>query len=133
MRRSFVILMFIIVGIGMVYSLSNSGGNIKSVVIELYFNGPLYQGSFYQGSLPATDYAIWIEDADRNYVETLVVSPSIVSVGQYSHVEHLPSWQKASGVTYEALQKEITEGVAPSFDAVTSANWHPEPTPSFVK
>ena len=95
---------------------------ISSATITLRFSGPRYAGSFYSGFLPATDHAVWIEDADGQYVKTLGISKSVVSVALYSHVDHLPTWMAKSGTTYEALQAETEGGVAPSFDAVSGAS-----------
>ena len=122
MWRVLVALILLLTVAGIAHALINSGGRFISLAIQLRINGPVYQGSFYKGFLPATDYAVWIEDEHGNYVETLAISESVVTVGEYSHVEHLPTWQQASGVTYEALQGETADGVAPSFDAVTSAS-----------
>ena len=97
---------------------------ISSVTVTLRFSGPRYAGSFYSGFLPATDHAVWIEDAEGQYVKTLGISKSVVSVAQYSHVEHLPTWMAKSGTSYEALQAETEEGVAPSFDSVSGASVH---------
>jgi hypothetical protein len=95
---------------------------ISSVIVTFRFSGPRYAGSFYSGFLPATDHAVWIEDAGGQYVKTLGISKSVVSVGDYPHLDHLPSWMAKSGTTYEALQAETEEGMAPSFDAVSGAS-----------
>lgn len=95
---------------------------ISSVIVKLRFSGPRYAGTFYTGYLPATDYAVWIEDAGFDYLKTLGISQSVVSVGKYPHLGHLPSWQAKSGITYEDLKAETESGVAPSFDAVSSAS-----------
>lgn len=98
--------------------------NPMGIRIHLTLNGPIYQGTFYSGFLPRTDYAIWIEDGNRNYVKTLRITKSVVSVGEYSHVDHLPAWMSKSDITYEKLQEETENqpGVAPSFEGVTSAS-----------
>ena len=95
---------------------------ISSLIVKLHFNGPKYAGTFYTGYLPATDHAVWIEDAGRHYLKTLGISQSVVSVGRYSHLEHLLTWQAKSGITYEDLKAETDLGVAPSFDAVSDAS-----------
>ena len=94
----------------------------KSVVVTLRFSGPRYVGGFYKDYLPATDYAVWVEDGEGEYIKTLGISQSVVSVGKYPHVDHLPTWKAKSGVTYEQLQAETQEGIAPSFDAVSRAS-----------
>jgi len=87
--------------------------------------GPRYQGDFYPFPplrVP-TDYAIWIEDANRRHVRTLEITQVAVSVGdEGSHLEHLPSWMASSGVTYAALQQQTDAGIAPAFDGITSAS-----------
>lgn len=98
--------------------------NFQGIRIRLTLNGPVYQGTFYSGYLPRTDYAIWIENGNRQYVKTLHITRSVVSVGDYSHVDHLPTWMSKSGITYEKLLEETGNqpGVAPSFDGLTSAS-----------
>jgi hypothetical protein len=98
--------------------------DIKTVTVNVGLNGPVYRGAFYQGYLPRTDVGIWIADANQNYVKTLKITPSIVSVGEYPHISHLPTWAVCSGVTYEQLQQETGNeaGIAPSFEAVTFAS-----------
>jgi hypothetical protein len=103
---------------------TKNGPDVKSVKIEVRLNGPIYQGTFYKGYLPPTDCAIWIEDAAHQYIKTVKITKEVVSVGQYSHVNHLPTWMASSGVTYEQLQQETggEEGVSPAFDALTQAS-----------
>ena len=95
---------------------------LSSVIVKLRFSGPRYAGTFYTGYLPATDHAVWIEDAEGQYLKILGISKTVVSVGQYSHVEHLPTWMAKSGISYEDLTAETEEGMAPSFDAVSGAS-----------
>jgi len=99
-----------------------SGKVSRTVVVTLRFSGPRYEGSFYKGYLPATDYAVWVEDGERRYIRTLGISRSVVSVGEHPHLDHLPKWKAKSGLTYEDLKEETSEGVAPSFDAVSRAS-----------
>jgi hypothetical protein len=103
---------------------TKKGTDVKSVRIEVRLNGPAYQGSFYKGFLPPTDCAIWVEDASHKYVRTLKITAEVVTVGQYSHVNHLPAWAASSGVTFEQLQQETggLEGVSPAYDAMTQAS-----------
>jgi len=102
----------------------NKGTDVRSVKVSIQLNGPVYQGSFYKGYLPPTDCAIWIEDASHRYVRTLKITAEVVTVGQYSHVNHLPAWAASSGVTFEQLQQETggQEGVSPVYDSVTQAS-----------
>ena len=103
---------------------SSMSPKIKSVTVELKLSGPMYQGTFYTGFLPRTDYGIWVVDADQKYVKTLKITTEAVSVGQYQHCDHLPAWMASSGITYAQLQQETggQEGVAPSFDAISNAS-----------
>ena len=103
---------------------TKKGTDVKSVRVEVRLNGPVYQGSFYKGYLPPTDCAIWVEDASHKYVRTLKITAEVVTVGQYSHVNHLPAWAASSGVTFEQLQQETggLEGVSPVYDALTQAS-----------
>ncbi|MBN2201578.1 hypothetical protein JW777_06485 [bacterium] len=102
--------------------------NDRYLLVVLSASGPRYEGTAYTvpplPALPATDVAVWITDKDGRHVKTLAVTPSVVSVGNYSHVDHLPAFAASAGVTYEALQAETggQMGVAPSFDAVTMAS-----------
>ncbi|HDQ44112.1 MAG TPA: hypothetical protein ENN17_01270 [bacterium] len=96
-----------------------------TVQIRLTLKGPAYQGDYYPAFLTVpTDYALWIEDADRNFVKTLKISPVAVTVDsvQGAHIDHLPAWGEASGWTYADLQGETAAGVAPSFDGLTGAS-----------
>jgi hypothetical protein len=104
---------------------SNTGNLLyKALNIMLKLNGPEYQGSFYKGFLPLSDYVFWIEDANRNYIKTIKVTPTAVKVDSVhgEHLSHLPAWMAASGLTYADLQRETQDGIAPSFDAITSAS-----------
>ena len=93
-----------------------------SVTVTLRWNGPRYAGGFYSSFLPATDYAVWIESSTGEHVKTLAVTPTVVSVGEYSHLDHLPEWTASTDLTYTDLESETDRGVAPSFDALTRAS-----------
>lgn len=99
-----------------------SNAEVQSVTVRLRFSGPRYAGSFYSGYLPATDCAVWVQTASGEHVQTLAVTPTVVSVGDYSHLDHLPAWQASSGVTYAELESQTDSGVAPDFDGVTKAS-----------
>jgi hypothetical protein len=103
---------------------TKKGTDVKSVKIEVRLNGPVYQGSFYKGYLPPTDCAIWIEDAARKYVKTVRITAEVVTVGQYSHLSHLPSWTASSGMTDDQLRQQTggLDGVSPVYDAMTQAS-----------
>jgi len=96
------------------------------IQINWTFNGPRYQGDYYSAILQVTnDYAVWIENESGEYIKTLEITPSAVTVDSdhgSSHLEHLSSWCEASGTTYEDLEEETADGVAPSFDGLTAAS-----------
>ncbi|MBN1779493.1 hypothetical protein JW948_00015 [bacterium] len=97
----------------------------RSVTIHLKIKGPAYQGDFYAAFLQVTtDYAVWIEDEDGHYVQTLQITPVAVTVDSAhgSHIEHLPAWSLSSGLTYADLELETEDGIPPSFDGLTSAS-----------
>jgi hypothetical protein len=103
-------------------SIMETGAPFSSLDIALKFKGPVYQGTFYNVSVN-TDYVIWIENAARQYIRTLRITPTAVTVGTHgSHVEHLPAWMAKSGVTYAGLSALTTDGVPAPFDAMTSAS-----------
>ncbi|MBN1895716.1 DUF2271 domain-containing protein [bacterium] len=103
-------------------SVLETGASFSSLDIALKFKGPVYQGTFYNVSVN-TDYVIWIENAARQYVKTLRITPTAVTVGTHgSHVEHLPAWMAKSGVTYAGLSGLTTDGIPAPFDAMTSAS-----------
>ncbi|MBN2102941.1 hypothetical protein JW835_02770 [bacterium] len=95
------------------------------IQIDWSFNGPRYEGDYYPPTLQVTsDYAIWIENDAGEFIKTLQITPVAVTVdsAQGSHIEHLPSWLEASGTTYEDLEQETDDGVAPSFDGLTASS-----------
>ncbi|NQT25368.1 DUF2271 domain-containing protein [candidate division KSB1 bacterium] len=98
---------------------------INAVQVLLKATGPRFEGNGYPASLQVTsDYVIWVEDADRNYIKTLEVTPVAVTVdtAHGSHIEHLPNWAAAAGLSYADLETETEDGVAPSFDGLTGAS-----------
>jgi hypothetical protein len=103
-----------------------TGTQVESVTLRGRYSGPRYAGTFYSGFLPATDLVVWIETGSGEYVQTLSVTPEVVSVGSYSHVEHLPAWQASTGLTYADLEADLEEGtqdgIARSFDGLTRAS-----------
>lgn len=93
--------------------------------VSLTFSGPVYEGSFYNGYLPATDHAIWIQDADGRYVTTLLLNESIVEMGTHgAHLSHVPTWTAVRGETDSALaaRMDSTTRMPPEYDAVTGAS-----------
>lgn len=97
----------------------------KAVQILLKATGPRFEGNGYPPVVEVTsDYAIWVEDADRNFIKTLEVTPVAVTVDPVygSHIEHLPNWTDAAGLTYADLEKETEDGIPRSFDGLTGAS-----------
>ncbi len=93
--------------------------------VSLTFSGPIYEGTNYNGYLPATDHAIWIRDTDGRYVATLLLNESIVEVGEHgAHLNHVPTWTALSGETDSALAARMDSsiGMPPEYDAVTGAS-----------
>ena len=128
MKRLLSLLMGLIVLTSIMCTKDKDTDNEKvftSVQILLNLIGPKYQGTYYPDFLEVTtDYAIWIEDANREYVKTLQITPVAVTVDSAhgSHIEHLPGWSEAAGITYADLENETDDGVAPSFDGITGAS-----------
>ncbi len=96
----------------------------QAVTAILQLNGPQYEGTYYQGYLPLSDYVFWIEDANQTYLKTISITPTVVTVSDEhgEHISHLPVWMDASGLTYANLEEETEDGVAPSFDGMTAAS-----------
>ena len=96
------------------------------VQIEFTLNGPLGVVAEVYGDAVTvpTDYAVWIEDAQGNFVKTLRVTETAVTVDSAhgSHIEHLAGWAEAAGLTYAELQQETASGVPASLDALTGAS-----------
>lgn len=96
-------------------------------VVQIVFtlDGPqgVVSEVYSEGITVPTDYAVWIEDAQGNFVKTLHVTETVVTVSpsQGSHLEHLASWAAAAGLTYEELQKETEDGIPASLDGLTGA------------
>ena len=98
-----------------------------STIVKIMFtlNGPVFQGNGYpDGTNVPTDFAVWIEDENGDFVKTLQITPTAVTVDSAhgSHIEHLAVWSEAAGVTYADLQAEIEDGLAPSYDGLTTAS-----------
>lgn len=68
--------------------------------ISLTITGPRYQGNYYRGYLPRTDYAMWIQTPDSQMVKTLAITRNVVTVGSYgAHENHLPVWKAVAGLS----------------------------------
>ena len=98
-----------------------------STIVKIMFtlNGPVFQGDGYpEGTNVPTDFAVWVEDESGEFVKTLQVTPTAVTVdtAHGSHIEHLAVWSEAAGVTYADLAAETDDGVAPSYDGLTTAS-----------
>jgi hypothetical protein len=93
-------------------------------VFSAKISGPLYEGNFYKGYLPATDVVVWIEDDRGNYIKTVIVSKGVVNVAHAGiHAEHLPVWQKVSKVHSDAtVAHDSLSYILPGFDGLTSAS-----------
>lgn len=123
-------LLILLTGIVLLFACMCSKDNkeyqvIQSIIISILCTGPGYEGTYYPDNLQVTsDYAIWIEDADHNYIKTLKITPVAVTVDSAhgSHIEHLPGWMETSGLTYSDLAAETANGIAPSFDGRTGAS-----------
>ncbi|MFC1569810.1 DUF2271 domain-containing protein [bacterium] len=128
MKRFFILFFSLVILTTTMCNKDNSVNNntlYQTVQILLKLKGPAYQGTYYPDYLQiTTDYAIWIEDAERTFVKTLQITPVAVTVDSAhgSHIEHLPVWSEASGLSYEDLELETDDGIAPSFDGITSAS-----------
>lgn len=96
-----------------------------SVQILLKATGPRFEGNAYPSQVQVTsDYAVWAEDADHTFIKTLEITPVAVTVDSThgAHIDHLPSWAAAAGLTYADLEEETEDGLAPSFDGITGAS-----------
>jgi hypothetical protein len=101
--------------------------SFDQVTITLIASGPAYEGDFYQGYLPNTDFAIWIEDENHNYIKTLLLDTTIVQVGEHgAHSEHLPEWQRITGLSNDslALLPLDDKNIPVEFDGITGASMH---------
>lgn len=125
-------MMFLLLGVTILSSVMCSKDDEEkttspAIQILLKLTGPRYQGTSYASTVQVTnDYAFWIEDANGNYVKTLEITPVVVTVdttsAHGSHVEHLPNWMAASGITYEDLVNQTGSGVPAMFDGITGAS-----------
>jgi hypothetical protein len=100
-------------------------GSLKQVNITIRVNGPLYQGNYYAGYKPMTDFAVWIENATGSYVNTVKVSKGSAAVGGYSaHEAHLPLWQASSGLDLNKVSNLPldTSGTPIVLDGLTAAS-----------
>jgi flagellar hook assembly protein FlgD len=93
-------------------------------VLSAKISGPLYEGNFYKGYLPATDFVVWIEDDRGNYIKTVKISKGVVNVAHAGiHAEHLPVWQKTSKVHSDAtVANDSLSYILSGFDGLTSAS-----------
>lgn len=106
---------------------SSTGDN--SLHITLRIAGPRAQGTCYTPPvLPKTDYAIWIQDANGNYVKTLKINTGAIEKSAYGyHAWHLPAWLAACGVTDSILNagldpNDSTDLLPGMFDGITGAS-----------
>lgn len=96
----------------------------EALTIAPNFSGPLFKGNYYSGYLPATGFALWVEDAQGSFVKTLHVSKGMVEVGLYgAHTNHLPIWEAKSGVVIDTSVSDKSLAFIPEeFDGITSAS-----------
>lgn len=115
-----------VVGLGLLGCSDDADEASKRLVVSLTYSGPVYQGDFYTGYLPATDHAMWIEDAQGNYVNTLQLSPGIAAITEHgSHLTHVPTWTATTGETDDSIVARIDTpdvDIPPEYDAVTGAS-----------
>jgi hypothetical protein len=95
-----------------------------AAVFTAKISGPLYEGTFYKGYLPATDFAVWIEDEQGRFIKTIKISKGVVNVAHAGiHAEHLPTWQKSSKVYSDlTVANDSLSYILPGFDGITSAS-----------
>ena len=95
-----------------------------TAVISATISGPVYQGSYYTGFKPATDYVFWIATKEGDYIKTLKISKGAVNVASTGiHAEHLPEWQEYTGVeSDEKVEHDSLSYIFPAFDGLTSAS-----------
>lgn len=97
--------------------------NVTNFIASLQFNGPGYEGDYYDpGALiPKTDWCIWIEDANNQYIKTLAINIGIVKYG-YSgrHAKHLPNWLACTG---DSIKDPPTPLIPTRFDGITTASF----------
>ena len=117
---------FLVLGLGCSDD-DGDGSTQKKVLVSLTFNGPVYEGNWYSGYLPATDHAIWIEDENNSFVTTLQLNESIVKVGEHgAHLEHVPAWTAASGESDDSLSQRVDTAngvdIPLDYDGITAAS-----------
>lgn len=114
----FLILMFCLQ-----LSADSKSGNDQLLEISLTFKGPVYQGDYYSGYLPATDWVIWIEDDQHRYIKTLYVSKGVVTVGEYgAHEHHLGTWKEHAQIDINGTAPKGSEFIPELFDGITAAS-----------
>jgi hypothetical protein len=103
---------------------SVNSDHADDLLIHILLNGPNYEGDFYEGFLPPTEYALWVEDQEGHCLITLEITPTAVTVDSIhgSHIEHLPVWAEAAGMTYDLLAQTTESGIPAAFDGITAAS-----------
>lgn len=95
--------------------------NVSLLTVSLAFNGPQAQGTAWPefGLYAKTNWGIWIEDSDGNYIKTIKIDSGTVEVTGYpAHTEHLPAWLASSNMEYTGPNGYIP----PELDGVTAAS-----------
>lgn len=122
MRASILsFLLFGILSVSCDFLESSIMDNPTSMTISLQYKGPVFQGNYYSGYLPKTDYAIWITDANNQFIRTLQVNKGAVKIGKYgAHAWHLPTWLSHTNDSIKDIPD--VDSIPPRFDGITAAS-----------
>lgn len=100
----------------------------ETATLSVTVNGPKMKsdGNYGSGGGLLTHWAVWITDAQGNYVKTLQVNKSTPKLNKYGSdkLSSLPTWQASSGFTTpeDTTGKLTEEKVYKELDAVTAAS-----------
>ena len=99
-----------------------TGASNKILAVTLTFQGPRYQGNFYSGYLPSTDWAVWIENSNHQYIRTLQINKGVVKIGEHgAHADHLPAWLACTGDSINDTPD--ADSIPDRFDGITAASY----------
>ena len=100
----------------------SSSDDDKKLTVSLTFKGPRYQGNFYSGFLPSTDWAVWIANSSNQHIKTLKINEGVVKVGsEGSHPDHLPAWLACTGDSINDIPD--ADSIPDRFDGITAASY----------
>ncbi len=101
-----------------------AGRNYECLSIALRCDGPEYEGTYYTGYYPSTDWVIWIEDENGNFIKTINVSKGIVKIGKYgASTHHVPTWETSGNIKIEGTVADDSLAYVPTeFDGLTAAS-----------